>query len=85
MRTAARSGGGPVIIYSIYPRSFQDSSRAAGDIAGIIQRCPTFRTRVDAIWLSPIFPSPMVDSARTSYRSPHRSAVQARWSSSTRW
>src|SRR5882757_8048211 len=51
------------IFYQIYPRSFQDSSRdGVGDIAGIVQRLPYLSTLgVDAIWLSPIFPSPMAD------------------------
>src|SRR5882757_5256751 len=51
------------VFYQIYPRSFQDSSRdGVGDIAGIIQRLPYLSTLgVDAIWLSPIFPSPMAD------------------------
>ena len=51
------------IFYQIYPRSFQDSgSDGVGDIAGIIQRLPYLSTLgVDAIWLSPIFSSPMAD------------------------
>ncbi len=51
------------IFYQIYPRSFQDSNAdGVGDIAGIIDRLPYLRSLgVDAIWLSPIFPSPMAD------------------------
>jgi alpha-glucosidase len=51
------------IFYQIYPRSFQDSDGdGVGDIAGIIGRLPYFQTLgIDAIWLSPIFPSPMAD------------------------
>jgi alpha-glucosidase len=51
------------IFYQIYPRSFQDSgSDGVGDIAGIIQRLPYLSTLgVDAVWLSPIFSSPMAD------------------------
>ncbi len=51
------------IFYQIYPRSFQDTNAdGAGDIAGIITRLPYLRgLGVDAIWLSSIFPSPMVD------------------------
>lgn len=51
------------IIYQIYPRSFQDSNQdGVGDIRGIIQRLPYLvELGVDAIWLSPIFTSPMVD------------------------
>lgn len=51
------------VIYQIYPRSFQDSSGdGVGDLAGIRQRLDyVVRLGVDAIWLSPIFPSPMAD------------------------
>jgi alpha-glucosidase len=51
------------IIYQIYPRSFQDSNQdGVGDIRGIIDRLPYLvELGVDAIWLSPIFPSPMAD------------------------
>ncbi len=51
------------IFYQIYPRSFQDSNAdGVGDIAGIVARLPYLQTLgVDAIWLSPIFPSPMAD------------------------
>jgi alpha-glucosidase len=51
------------IIYQIYPRSFQDSNRdGVGDIPGIIERLPYLvELGIDAIWLSPIFPSPMAD------------------------
>jgi alpha-glucosidase len=51
------------IFYQIYPRSFQDTNAdGVGDIAGIIHRLPYLKALgVDAIWLSPIFPSPMAD------------------------
>lgn len=51
------------IFYQIYPRSFQDSDAdGVGDIKGIIERLPYLvQLGVDAIWLSPIFPSPMAD------------------------
>jgi alpha-glucosidase len=51
------------IFYQIYPRSFQDTdSDGVGDLAGIIRRLPYLTALgVDAIWLSPIFPSPMAD------------------------
>jgi alpha-glucosidase len=51
------------IFYQIYPRSFQDSNGdGVGDIAGIIHRLPYLvELGVDAVWLSPIFPSPMTD------------------------
>jgi alpha-glucosidase len=45
------------------PRSFQDSNEdGVGDIAGVIQRLPYLvELGIDAIWLSPIFTSPMAD------------------------
>jgi alpha-glucosidase len=51
------------IIYQIYPRSFQDSNGdGVGDLRGIIPRLRYLaELGVDAIWLSPIFPSPMAD------------------------
>jgi alpha-glucosidase len=51
------------VFYQIYPRSFQDSNGdGIGDLLGLISRLPYLRKLgVDAIWLSPIFPSPMAD------------------------
>jgi alpha-glucosidase len=51
------------VFYQIYPRSFQDSGAdGVGDLKGIIKRLPYVQALgVDAIWLSPIFPSPMAD------------------------
>ena len=51
------------VIYQVYPRSFQDSNGdGIGDLAGIEQRLDYLHwLGVDAIWISPIFPSPMAD------------------------
>lgn len=51
------------VIYQIYPRSFQDSNGdGVGDLRGIISRLDHFTwLGVDAIWISPVFPSPMTD------------------------
>ena len=51
------------VIYQIYPRSFQDSDGdGIGDLEGIRSRLDhVCSLGVDAIWLSPIFPSPMAD------------------------
>jgi alpha-glucosidase len=51
------------IIYQIYPRSFQDSNGdGIGDLEGIRSRLDYVRwLGVHAIWISPIYPSPMAD------------------------
>lgn len=51
------------VIYQIYPRSFQDSNGdGIGDLKGVESRLDELvALGVDAIWLSPIFPSPMAD------------------------
>src|SRR5580698_5152241 len=51
------------LIYEIYPRSFQDSNGdGVGDLNGITQRLDYLEgLGVDAIWLTPIYPSPQVD------------------------
>lgn len=50
-------------IYQIYPRSFKDANQdGIGDLRGIIQKIDYLQwLGVDAIWISPIFPSPMND------------------------
>ena len=51
------------VIYEIYPRSFQDSNGdGVGDLKGITQRLDYLKgLGVDAIWISPMYPSPQVD------------------------
>jgi alpha-glucosidase len=51
------------IIYQIYPRSFMDANGdGVGDLAGITSKLDYVASLgVDAIWLSPIFTSPMKD------------------------
>jgi alpha-glucosidase len=51
------------VVYQIYPRSFQDSNGdGIGDLRGILHRLDYLASLgVDAIWISPIYPSPMAD------------------------
>src|SRR5687767_10518856 len=56
------------VIYQIYPRSFKDSNGdGIGDLEGIIRQLDYLNDGtpaslgVDAIWISPIYPSPMAD------------------------
>jgi len=51
------------VIYQIYPRSFADSDGdGVGDITGIISRLDYLEwLGIDAIWISPMYPSPNHD------------------------
>ncbi len=51
------------VIYQIYPRSFADANGdGVGDLPGIISQLDYLRwLGVNALWLSPIYPSPMAD------------------------
>ena len=51
------------VIYEIYPRSFQDSNGdGIGDLNGITARLDYLKDLgVDAIWLTPVYPSPQAD------------------------
>ena len=50
-------------VYQIYPRSFADANGdGVGDLEGIRSRLDHLvGLGVDALWISPVFPSPMVD------------------------
>ncbi|NAX35180.1 alpha-amylase family glycosyl hydrolase, partial [Vibrio sp. V29_P1S30P107] len=51
-------------IYQIYPKSFCDSgAKGTGDLQGIISKLDYLKLLgIDAIWLTPIYPSPMIDN-----------------------
>ena len=51
------------VVYEIYPRSFQDSNGdGIGDLNGILTRLDYLvQLGIDAVWISPIYPSPMAD------------------------
>jgi alpha-glucosidase len=51
------------VVYQVYPRSFQDSDGdGEGDLAGIARRLDHIAALgADALWLSPVYPSPMAD------------------------
>ncbi|HTF81622.1 MAG TPA: alpha-amylase family glycosyl hydrolase, partial [Cytophagales bacterium] len=51
------------IIYQVYPRSYKDNNNdGVGDLRGILDKLDYIQgLGIDALWLSPIFPSPMAD------------------------
>jgi alpha-glucosidase len=51
------------VFYEIYPRSFADSNNdGVGDLNGITSKLDYLKELgVDAIWITPFFPSPQVD------------------------
>ncbi|WP_448204641.1 alpha-amylase family glycosyl hydrolase [Azospirillum sp. sgz302134] len=51
------------VVYQVYPRSFQDSNGdGVGDLPGLLARLDHLvALGVDAVWISPIYPSPMAD------------------------
>jgi len=67
--TRTRDGAGTdwwreAVIYQIYPRSFADSDGdGIGDLPGVVARLDDLvALGVDAIWLSPFYPSPQADA-----------------------
>ena len=67
-RVAGKSGQSPDwwqrgVVYQVYPRSFADTDGdGIGDLPGIVGRLDHIAALgVDAIWLSPIYPSPGLD------------------------
>ncbi|MGH3328638.1 MAG: glycoside hydrolase family 13 protein [Streptomycetales bacterium] len=60
---AARPWWSDAVFYEVYVRSFADSDGdGIGDLAGVRSRLPYLRELgVDAVWLTPFYPSPMAD------------------------
>ncbi|WP_302613142.1 alpha-glucosidase [uncultured Mitsuokella sp.] len=52
------------IVYQIYPKSFQDTTgTGVGDIPGVTSHLDYLKSLgTGAIWLTPVYPSPMVDN-----------------------
>ena len=52
------------IVYQIYPKSFQDTTgTGVGDIPGVTNHLDYLKSLgTGAIWLTPVYPSPMVDN-----------------------
>jgi alpha-glucosidase len=63
------------VVYQIYPRSFADADGdGLGDVPGLLTRLPYLADlAVDAIWISPWYPSPMADGGYdvADYRDVH--------------
>ena len=51
-------------VYQIYPKSFLDTTgKGTGDLRGVIEKLDYIKSLdAGAIWLTPIYPSPMVDN-----------------------
>lgn len=51
------------VIYQVYPRSFADSNGdGVGDLRGLLGKLDYLESLgIDAIWVSPVYPSPMAD------------------------
>jgi alpha-glucosidase len=62
-KTADHRWAEGAIVYQIYPRSFYDSNAdGVGDIPGITAKLDYLKELgINAIWLSPFYPSPMAD------------------------
>ncbi len=52
------------VVYQVYPRSFKDTTgNGVGDLQGVIDKMDYLSDTlgIDAIWMSPFYPSPMAD------------------------
>ena len=52
------------LVYQVYPKSFLDTTgKGTGDIRGITEKLDYLKSLgIGAVWLTPIYPSPMVDN-----------------------
>ena len=72
------------VIYQIWPRSFKDADGdGVGDLMGVYEKLDYLQSlHVDAIWFSPLYPSPNADFgydvARTIWTSPPSTAAWRR-------
>lgn len=71
MSTSAADWWRQATVYQIYPRSFADANGdGIGDLKGITSKIDYLnRLGIDAVWLSPFFPSPLKDGG-CEYHSP---------------
>jgi glycosidase len=74
------------VFYQIYPRSFADGNGdGIGDLRGMIERLDTLADLgIDALWLSPHYPSPQFDWVQLLL-SPTHGLVSQRLTSDHRW
>jgi alpha-glucosidase len=63
MNTQANPWWSDAVVYQVYPRSFADGNGdGLGDLRGLIRKLPYLENLgVDAIWLTPFYPSPLAD------------------------
>ena len=63
MNTQAPSWWSDAVVYQVYPRSFaDDNGDGTGALRGIVSKLDYLRDLgVDAIWLTPFYPSPLAD------------------------
>ncbi len=64
------------VVYQVYPRSFKDTTgNGVGDLQGVIDKMDYLSDTlgIDAIWMSPFYPSPMADFGYdvSDYRDAH--------------